>query len=364
MNIQHQLLFWGAALCLFLGFILIFKSILLPFVLGIALAYFLNPVILKLTTIGVNRTFSSIFIIAAFFIFGALALLFVTPVLLREASDFIQNLPGYVQHLTDLIKTQLAAAQPLIGKLTGSSEPINVRALLNGHSEQGIDVLKRIAGGLSTGGRAVFDVISIFFLTPVVAFFMIKEWPGITQKIEHLMPHDHRSTIHKLWDQIDVKLSGFVRGQITVALVLGLSYALALSVAGLKYGALVGLLSGVLSIIPLFGSIVGLLASLIIAWFQEGELMYVALIAAIFLIGQVIEGNFLTPKLVGESVGLHPLWVFFALMAGGSLFGILGMLIAVPVAAVIAVLLGFAIEQYTDSAFYKPTAKTTKKRKV
>lgn len=364
MSIKHQLLFWGTTLCLFLGFILIFKEILLPFVLGIALAYLLNPLIIKLTKSGVHRSVSSILIISLFFIVFALGLLLLTPVLLREATDFIQNVPAYMQHLTDWIKTQMVAVQPFIGKLTGSNEPLDVRAILNGHSEQGIDVLKRIAGGLGTGGRAVFDVISIFFLTPVVAFFMIKEWPGITQKIEHLMPHDHRNTIHKLWDQIDTKLSGFVRGQITVALVLGLSYALALSVAGLKYGALVGLLSGALSIIPLFGSIVGLLASLIIAWFQEGEIVYVALIGAIFLIGQVIEGNVLTPKLVGESVGLHPLWVFFALMAGGSLFGILGMLLAVPVAAVIAVLLGFAIEQYTDSAFYKPTPKITKKRKA
>lgn len=155
-----------------------------------------------------------------------------------------------------------------------------------------------------------------------------------------------------LLKQIDAKLSGFVRGQITVAVMLGLGYALALSLAGLKYGFLIGLTSGLLSVIPMVGSVVGLIISVLVAWFQAGEIGFVVLIAGIFIAGQLIEGNFLTPKLVGDSVGLHPLWVFFALLAGGSLLGVLGMFVAVPIAAVIGVLLSYGLHQYRKSAYY------------
>lgn len=160
-----------------------------------------------------------------------------------------------------------------------------------------------------------------------------------------------------LLKQINEKLAGFIRGQISVALFLAFAYAIALTLAGLKYGLLIGIMSGLLSVIPMVGSAVGLIVSVGVAWFQTGEWSYVAIIAAIFLSGQLIEGNFLTPKLVGDSVGLHPLWVFFALLAGGSLLGILGMFLAVPVAAVIGVLLSYALHKYKQSAYYQGTSK-------
>ena len=153
-------------------------------------------------------------------------------------------------------------------------------------------------------------------------------------------------------DRIDRKLSGFIRGQLSVAFLLGLIYAIALTVAGLNYGFLIGISAGVLSIIPMVGSFLGLLASIAVAWFQSGDISYVGIIAAIFMVGQVIEGNILSPKLLGDSVGLHPLWILFALMAGGSLFGILGMLLAVPVAAVVGVLTNFTIQEYKKSDVY------------
>ena len=150
-------------------------------------------------------------------------------------------------------------------------------------------------------------------------------------------------------------MSGFIRGQISVAFILGITYAIALSLAGLKYGFLIGLLSGLLSVIPMVGSAVGLIVAVLVAWFQSADWMYVLIIAAIFLVGQFIEGNFLTPKMMGKNVGLHPLWIFFALLAGGALFGVLGMFLAVPVAAVAGVLLAFAIGRYKTSSFYKKT---------
>ncbi len=211
----------------------------------------------------------------------------------------------------------------------------------------------------------------------VVAYFMMAEWPAVTKWVRDLMPRHSEETIMGLLRQIDTKISGFVRGQISVAVVLGVSYAVMLTLAGLKYGFLIGLMSGLISVIPMVGSAVGLVVSVAVAWFQAGDIMFVLLIAGIFLGGQVIEGNFLTPKLVGDSVGLHPLWVFFALLAGGSLLGILGMFLSVPVTAVVGVLLSFAIQRYKESPYYlesdveerekpekKKTSATSQKKKT
>ena len=357
---QKQLVFWGIAIAAFVGFILLFKSILLPFILGITLAYLINPIILKLKKWGIPRSTSSVLLIGIFFIAFVIAGVFLVPIIIREASDLIQNIPEYYERLSLLIREQIANLQPLIHRITGSDAPLELKALLDGGDrEKNIKIVQKLFTGLTNSSRAVFDILSVTFLTPVVAYFMIKEWPGVTNSIEEFVPHDHRKTAHKLWDDIDSKLAGFVRGQVTVAFFLSIAYALALSTAGLKYGVLIGLLSGALSIIPLFGSIVGLACSVLVAWFQMGTVSYVGLIAGIFLLGQVIEGNFLTPKLVGDSVGLHPLWVFFSLMAGGSLFGLVGMLIAVPIAAILSVLLHFAIARYKASMLYQPKAESS-----
>ncbi|MGB0719790.1 MAG: AI-2E family transporter, partial [Bdellovibrionales bacterium] len=224
-----------------------------------------------------------------------------------------------------------------------------------------VNVAKRLLGGLAAGGAAIFDMISVVVFMPIVAYFVMKEWDHITHWVEDLLPRDHKNTILDLVEQIDTKISGFVRGQISVAAILGVLYAVALTIAGLNYGFLIGLSAGLISIIPMVGSTVGLIVSVAVAWFQTGDLSYVAIIAGIFLAGQLIEGNILSPKIVGDSVGLHPLWVFFALLAGGALFGILGMLLAVPVAAVAGVLLAFGIAQYKSSALYKGKQKPKKK---
>lgn len=184
----------------------------------------------------------------------------------------------------------------------------------------------------------------------------------MTKWTDDLIPRGSYDTVKGLLHQINVKLSGFVRGQISVAFALAIIYALALTVAGLKFGFLIGIMAGVLSVIPLIGSTVGLVVSVLVAWFQSGEWSYVGIIAAIFLVGQFVEGNFLTPKLLGSSVGLHPLWILFALLAGGSLFGIVGMFLAVPVAAVVGVLLGFAIKQYRESPYYTDGEKKAPKK--
>lgn len=356
---KRQMIFWGATAALFIGFIWLFNGVLTPFVLGMVIAYLLNPFINRFSTKGIKRTTSTILILTVFFSIVTAIIVVSAPIIAKESKDLIGALPGYVDTLLDLIQPYIAMVQDFTGQ--GSIE--DAKAFLKDNASKILSVSGGIAGGLAAGGQAFIGAMTTIVLTPLVAFFMMKEWPAITAWVEDLIPRDKEKMIKDLLKQIDQKLAGFIRGQLSVAFFLGLIYAIALTVAGLNYGFLIGVTAGFLSIIPMVGSTFGLLVAVIVAWFQAGEVNYVLIVAAIFIVGQIIEGNILSPKLLGDSVGLHPLWILFALMAGGSLFGILGMLLAVPVAAVVGVLLSFSILQYKNSPLYKKKAPSKKAKK-
>jgi len=353
---RNHIIFWFLVTALFFAFIWAFQGMLLPFVLGLAVAYLLNPLVNKIGKSGVSRQWATLLILGAFFVIVIGFLALVTPIIIRQGLQLIEDAPGYIDSLMAMISPYTAQLEALLGQGNG----IDVQALARDHAGSTANVGKALLGGLSAGGQAITGFISLLVITPLVSYFTIKEWPAITSWVEDLFPRAHKKTIMNLLDQIDKKVSGFVRGQITVAVILAVFYAVALSVAGLKYGFAVGFIAGLLNVIPMLGSVLGLLVAVILAWFQAGEWVFVAIIAGIFLFGQFIEGNFLTPKLVGDSVGMHPIWIFFALLAGGSLFGMLGMFLAVPVAAVAGVLLAFGVHQYKQSKIYKgaPKGKT------
>lgn len=212
--------------------------------------------------------------------------------------------------------------------------------------------LGTVLQSIVTGGVALFDVLTLLFITPIVAFYLLRDWDVMIGTIHGWLPRQHAATILDQVNEIDRTLAGFVRGQATVCLVLGLFYGVALSVFGLNFGLVVGSIAGLLSFIPYVGSLVGFVSSVGIALVQYDTWTPVVVVVVIFLVGQAVEGNFLTPKLVGDKVGLHPVWVMFALLAGGSLFGFVGVLMAVPVAAVIGVLTRFALQQYLSSSYY------------
>ncbi|NCO02613.1 MAG: AI-2E family transporter [Alphaproteobacteria bacterium] len=357
---QAHLIFWSVSAFLFIGFVWLFKGVLTPFVLGIAIAYLLNPVVNALTKLKIPRLAAVIIILLSFFIFVIGVITIAAPPLAREASALAESFPGYIDRTIEFLNPYLGMAQERFG----GNYTENIQGFLKDNVGKIVSLSGGLAGGLASGGQAVIGFFTTLLLAPLVAFFMMQEWPKITKWVNDLIPRENEKTIQGLLKKMDFKVAGFVRGQITVAFFLGVIYAIALTIAGLNYGFLIGITAGFLSIIPLVGSTVGLLVSVIVAWFQMGEISYVAIIAAIFVVGQIVEGNILTPKLVGDSVGLHPVWVLFALLAGGSLFGIVGMLLGVPVAAVVGVLLSFSITEYKKSTLYaaKTPAKTVTKK--
>ncbi len=348
-RIKRQIWFWLAALIVSIVFLYVFRSILLPFVAGMALAYMLDPVADRLESMGASRVVATSLILLVFIILFVLALILVVPILSNQLSALIQKIPEYVTRLQALITdSQNSWLKDLIGESSG-----NIRENLDEVLKQGAGWLSTLLASIWNSGKALVDVISLFVITPIVAFYLLLDWDRMTATIDSWLPRDHKSELEGISRDINQAIAGFVRGQGTVCLLLGLFYAIGLTAAGLNFGLLIGILVGLISFIPFVGSILGMVLAGGVALVQFWpDYTWIALIFGIFALGQFVEGNFLQPKLVGESVGLHPVWLMFSLSAFGVLMGFTGLLIAVPVAAAIGVLVRYGLNKYLASELY------------
>ncbi len=348
-SVRRQAVFWTAAM-IFLGlFLYIFSSILLPFVAGMVLAYFLDPVADRLQRLGLSRLLATIVILVVFVVTFALLLVILVPVLASQMSDFIARLPSYVARLQELIANRNSQ---WLKDFIGVDASV-IRNSLDSLLQQGAGFLTTLLQSIWSSGKTLIDVFALFVVTPVVAFYMLLDWDRMVAKVDSLVPREHVYTVRAIALDMNRAIAGFVRGQGTVCLLLGVIYAVGLTIVGLNFGLLIGLFAGLISFIPYVGSLVGLVVALCVAmvqfWPEWGHILGVAVA---FGIGQFIEGNILQPKLVGHSVGLHPVWLMFALFAFGTLLGFTGMLIAVPTAAAIGVLVRFIINRYKQSPLY------------
>jgi predicted PurR-regulated permease PerM len=350
MTLQKQLGFWLAAFAAFGLTVYVLAGVLLPFVAGLALAYLLDPLARRLERLGVSRLVATIVILSAFVLLFVLALVLLAPVLAQQLSAFIARLPAYVTQLQALASER---GGPLLERLGMGGGSADAQKLISDFAGQAAQWVTRVAQSALAGGQAIAGILSLLVITPVVAFYLLVDWDRMVATIDSWLPLPQRDTIRRLIGQMDGAISGFLRGQSLVCLLLGSYYAIGLWLMGLNFGVLIGLVSGVLSFIPYIGSITGLLLAVGVATVQFWPDWTMPVIAlAIFASGQFIEGNILSPKLVGEAVGLHPVWLMFALVAFGSLFGFVGLLLAVPLAAVVGVLARFAVGQYLASPLY------------
>jgi predicted PurR-regulated permease PerM len=274
--------------------------------------------------------------------------LIVVPLLVSQLAGFLERLPSYVAELRQLANRFLRTE---IGRYFGSQQEGNS---VDQVVAQGAAWLTSFVGSIWAGGWAVLNVVSLIVVTPVVAFYLLYDWDRMLARIDALLPREHASTIRMLGRDINIAIAGFIRGQGAVCLVLGLFYAISLSLVGLNFGFLIGSVAGLISFIPFVGSIVGFVLSVGVAIVQFWpEWIWILVVAGIFAVGQFLEGNILQPRLVGSSIGVHPVWLMFALFAFGSLFGFVGVLLAVPVTAAIGVLVRFAVERYRNSGLYR-----------
>ena len=348
-SVRRQIYFWMAALAFLLAFLWLFSSILLPFIAGMALAYFLDPVADMLERMGLSRLWATIVILIGFIFVFILVLMLVLPILGGQMAAFIQNMPDLVGRLQKLIASSESTwIKDFIG-----IEATSIQENLNTLLKQGAGFITTILSQIWASGKSLLNVISLLVVTPVVAFYMLYDWDRMVAKVDGWLPRDHRATIREIVHDIDTAVAGFVRGQGSLCLVLGLFYGLSLTIAGLNFGLLIGLMAGLISFIPYVGSLTGFIVSIGVALVQFWpEYIPIAIVASIFFLGQFLEGNILQPKMVGDSVGLHPVWLMFALFAFGYLFGFTGMLVAVPAAAAVGVVVRFMIKWYLRSDLY------------
>ncbi|MFN3549044.1 MAG: AI-2E family transporter [Mesorhizobium sp.] len=349
-SLRRQALFWLATFAAVVAFLLVFSSILLPFVAGMVLAYFLDPVADWLERRGLSRLAATIVILFAFLVSFVLALMVIVPILATQFAGFAADLPGYLSRLQALV----TEFDPGWLERTIGVDAKSLREGLSGLVSQGAGFLTGLFQSLWTSGLAIINIGGLLVVTPVVAFYMLLDWDRMIAKVDGWVPRDHVGTVRRLAKDINTATAGFLRGQGTLCIILGVMYAVGLTIVGLNFGLLIGLFAGLISFIPYIGSLVGLVLSVGVAFVQFWpDWTMVAIVAGIFFTGQFIEGNILQPKLVGKSVGLHPVWLMFALFAFGSLFGFVGLLLAVPASAAVAVLVRFALARYLDSPMYR-----------
>ncbi|MGN6305675.1 MAG: AI-2E family transporter [Mesorhizobium sp.] len=347
---RRQFRFWLASVVVLALFLYVFSDILLPFVAGMVLAYFLDPVADRLERLGLSRVMATVVILFAFIIVLVLAFVILIPVLASQMADFAGKLPDYLTRLQNLI----TSFDPQWLKERFGVDPASLRDGLNSLLTSGFGLLTTVFESIWNSGKALVSVVSLFVVTPVVAFYMLLDWDRMVAVVDSWVPRDHVKTVRQIATDINTATAGFVRGQGTLCLVLGAMYAIGLTLTGLNFAILIGLFAGLISFIPYVGSLTGLVLAVGVAFVQFWpDWQMVVAVAAVFFVGQFIEGNILSPKLVGKSVGLHPVWLMFALFAFGALFGFVGLLVAVPAAAAIAVLVRFAIARYLESPLYK-----------
>ncbi|WP_114008967.1 AI-2E family transporter [Cohaesibacter intestini] len=353
MTLQKQFTVWLVALVVMIVSLYVFRGILLPFVAGMALAYLLDPVADAFERLGMNRMWATVSVLMVFVLFFIMMLVVLVPTLANQMAGFAEKFPSYMASLQKLILTSSSDFLPrFLSDFDAASVQNNIKDLMG----QGAKWIGTLIQSLWNGGQALIDMLALLVITPVVAFYLLYDWDRMVATIDGWLPRDHQYTIRRLVNQMDESVSGFVRGQITVGLILGVFYAVSLSLLGLNFGLLIGLGAGVISFIPYVGATLGLLVAGGVAIVQFWpEPLPIGLALGIFAIGQFLEGNILQPRLVGERVGLHPVWLMFALLAFGSLFGFVGMLIAVPAAAAVGVIIRYILEQYLQSPLYRGT---------
>ena len=328
--------------------LILLRGILLPFVVGMAAAYILDPAADRLQRMGLGRTVATVVLTALFFSLLVAFVLLLLPVIVDQVAQLAARLPGYLENLRGRVVpwvAQLLDRQEIAQALT-------VQGLVGRFSERVLAFVGQAVGNVVQSGLAVLNLISLVFITPIVTFYLLRDWDRMVAAVKQLVPPRSRSAAGRLARETDEVLAGFLRGQALVCLFLALFYGVGLWLVGLEYGIIIGLLTGVFSFIPYVGMLVGVAVGLTVAAFQFQDVLPVALVALVFALGQFIEGNFLTPRVVGRRIRLHPVWVIFAVLAGAALFGLIGTFLGTPVAAVIAVLIRFGLERWRVSRYY------------
>ncbi len=343
---------WLVILAVCLALIYLLSGVLVPFIAGMATAYFLDPIADRLERWGLSRTSATLAITAAFFVLVVTVIIVLAPLIEGQLAEFISHIPEYRKSVEDrfgpAVKTLLShLSRHDVEKLRGA-----LGDQAGAVASWAFGFLQAILGSVLKGGMALVNLASLLFITPIVTFYLLRDWPKLIERVKAWLPRKQAPLIIDCAGQIDSTLSAFVRGQALVCLALAALYGVGLTLVGIDLGLVIGIAAGVLSFVPYLGTLSGLTIAVGVGIAQGGDWHLPAAAAGVFAVGHLLEGNFLTPRLVGDRVGLHPLWIMFALLAGGAGFGFVGILLAVPVAAVTGVVVRTMLAGYLTSPLY------------
>ena len=341
---------WTAVALGVLWLVWLLAPVLSPFALAALLGWLGDPLVDRLERARFKRNTAVILVFSAMSLLLLVAAVLLVPMLEQQIVTLVHSLPGYRDWF-------VGTALPWVEQRTGLEilswlDPERLFTLIREHWERAGGIAATVLGYVSRSGFALLGLLANIVLLPVLTFFFLRDWDLLVARVGLLVPRDHADTVRTLARESDAVLGGFLRGQFLVMLILGVLYAIGLWGVGLDFGILIGILAGLLTFVPYLGPASIVVFGGIAAMVQFGDWQHLAGVAVVFTVGQIIESYWLTPKLVGDRIGLHPMAVIFAVTAGGTLFGFLGMLLALPVAAVANVLLRYAHERYTASSLY------------
>jgi predicted PurR-regulated permease PerM len=346
----YRLLFWLGVLLILIIALGMVQGILLPFAAGIVIAFILAPTVGRIEAWGVRRSLASLAVLIVFLIGVALVFVLLVPLIQGQIVQLIARVPSLVSALQDQLGRWLVILQQQLP----AEEAAKLRDLVGTKVGEALAWLATLLQSMITSSIAILNVVSLVVVTPIITFLLLRDWEKIVAQIDSYMPRQSLATVREQARIVSDMLVGFIHGQALVCLILAIYYGVALTFAGLDSGLALGVLIGVLAVIPFLGAALGFVLALGLAASQYGTWTEILTVVGIFAVGQAFEGNFLTPKLVGDRIHLHPVWVIFALFAGASLFGFVGVLLAVPTAAVVGVLVRFALSRYRRSSIYDP----------
>jgi predicted PurR-regulated permease PerM len=347
MRISDKTLLWLGLLAAFVFICYLLQPILFPFVTAMVLSYLLNPLVAKLEKY-LGRSVASLLVVTIVCAILLLFLVMIGPIVYEQISSFVQNIPVYKNSVQTFLIPKII---PIINKVDPGSVS-SIQSTLANFSSNIMRYIGVIIGSLINSSMAILNIISLLFITPIVTFYLLRDWNMLVQKFNELLPLKHARVIREQLNIVDLTLSGYLRGQLLVCIILSAFYIIALTILDLQFAFSIGLISGLLVAVPYVGVIVGIVSSVLVDLFQSGSTAHLLSIVAVFIVGQVIEGNVITPNLVGDKIGLHPVWMMLAVLAGAVLFGFIGVLLAIPVAAILGVLVRFLVALYKNSDMY------------
>lgn len=341
-----RILIPGSIIIAFGLLVYLLAPMLTPFVFGALLAYLGDPLIDRLETYKLSRGLAVSCVFLILIIIIALMVFLLMPLLSEQINGLSLRLPTFI----DRVDTYIGSLAAQFGITIDS---LNFKEIAKDYLPQAGNATKGLIKAISQSGGALISGVLILMLTPIITFYLLRDWDHLIAKIHDLIPHKMRTQVTRLARESDAMLSAFIRGQLLVMTALGTIYATGLTLIGLQFALLIGFVAGILSFIPYLGTLIGVALAVVLYVVEYQEWIGLWKVGAIFIIGQSLEGYLLTPWLVGDKIGLHPVAVIFAVLAGGQLFGFVGVLLALPVSAILVVLIREGIKHYKESELYR-----------